>query len=355
MKRVNLLVVVSNHQFDWIEFFKGKTLKDIPIVVKQATWNDLVNVSYQEKKTTQSSVDVSIKPIKSSSFQQDAINSYKVDFILFRSVARGHYSQDARNFLFTFMHGAIPSVNSIESMWLNIEKPISYGLLNRIKQKVGFENFPLIPQTYWPIYTTMTFAPNPPYVLKYGGANAGYGKLLVESPKSELRDYAGLLAMTPLYCCCETFIKYDHEIRIQKIGKNYRALKRVSSYWKGNVGNASIVEECDMQEKWKNWIDWSSDEFGGLDICAMDVLVTKDGDEYILEINDTAIGLSNKLHDIDSGYIRDLVLERMEETLLVKDLSQKDQLKFEIEKLKAQQKETEKKIKQLESTLKKTK
>ena len=349
------MVVVSNYQFDWVEFFEGKKIKDIPIHVKQATWPDLVNVSYQEKKISQSSVNVSIKGINSGKFKQEPENCFKVDFVLFRSVARGHYTQDARNFLYTFMHGGIPTVNSIESIWMNIEKPISYGIMNRIKQKVGFENFPLIEQTYWPIYTQMTFAPSPPYVLKYGGANAGYGKLLVDSNKSNLRDYAGLMAMTPLYCCCEPFIKYDHEIRIQKIGNNFRALKRVSSYWKGNVGNTAIVEEVDMKEKWKNWIIWTSDEFNGLDICAMDVLVTKDGDEFILEINDTAIGLSNKLHDIDSGYIRDLVLERMEEKLLTKDLSPKDQLKLEIEKLKSQKKEMEEKIKKLESTLKKTK
>ena len=73
-----------------------------------------------------------------------------------------------------------------------------------------------------------------------------------------------------------------------------------------------------MQSHWKKWIVWASEEFGGLDICAMDVLVTEDKKEYILEINDTAIGLSNKLHDTDSGYIKELVLIRMNEKLFKK-------------------------------------
>jgi DNA mismatch repair ATPase MutS len=47
-------------------------------------------------------------------------------------------------------------------------------------------------------------------------------------------------------------------------------------------------------------------------------LVDKDGNEYILEINDTAIGLMNSVHDEDSGYIKDLVLERMETELFGK-------------------------------------
>lgn len=185
------------------------------------------------------------------------------------------------------MHASIPSVNSIESIWLNSERPISYGLLNRIKQRVGFDKFPLIAQTYWPSFSVMKFAPSSPYVLKFGHAHAGYGKILIETEKNVLGDYAGLLALTPMYCTGETFIKYDHEIRIQKIGDNFRALKRISSNWKGNVGNTAIVEETKMKDHWLEWITWTSDEFGGLDIAAMDVLVTKDGKEYILEINDT--------------------------------------------------------------------
>jgi glutathione synthase/RimK-type ligase-like ATP-grasp enzyme len=134
---------------------------------------------------------------------------------------------------------------------------------------------------------------------------------LIESDKNVLGDYAGLLALTPMYCTGEKFIKYDHEIRIQKIGDHVRALKRRSSNWKGNVGNTAIVEVTDMKSYWKDWIMWTSEEFGGLDICAMDVLVTKDGVEHILEINDTAIGLMNKLLEEDSERMRDVVLAKM--------------------------------------------
>lgn len=39
------------------------------------------------------------------------------------------------------------------------------------------------------------------------------------------------------------------------------------------------------------WVDEVSDLFGGLDICALEVVVGKDGKEYIIEVNDSALTL----------------------------------------------------------------
>lgn len=352
---INLLVVVSIHDINWTELFKGKQVNDCDIVVKQANYNELVNVSYQEKKD--SHVYVSIKGIKENLIQQDPVDAFDVHFVLFRSVCHGRHNQDSRNVMLTFLHGAIPSVNSIESIWLNSERLIGYGLLNRIKKRFGFEKFPLIPQTSWPSFTTMKFAPSSPYVLKFGHAHAGYGKILVESESSGvLGDYAGLLALTPMYCTGEIYIKYDHEIRIQKIGDHIRALKRRSQNWKGNVGNTAVVEETELKSHWKEWIIWISEEFGGLDICAMDVLVTQDGAEYILEINDTAVGLMNKLLKEDSTRMCDVTLVRMKEKLFTKEETKStlyDEFKYkklldEVEKMKKTEKELKEKIAQLE-------
>jgi glutathione synthase/RimK-type ligase-like ATP-grasp enzyme len=51
--------------------------------------------------------------------------------------------------------------------------------------------------------------------------------------------------------------------------------------------------------------------YGGLDMCAMDVLRTADGEDIILELNDTACGLPFEFEPQDSVIIRDMVLERM--------------------------------------------
>lgn len=101
---------------------------------------------------------------------------------------------------------------------------------------------------------------------------------------------------------------------VQKIGSHYRAFKRISTNWKGNVGNQSIVEEMEITDQMIRWADECSKVFGGLDILGLDFVHSKkDGKFYILELNDTAIGLVHAVADEDMKYMRDLVLSRMEE------------------------------------------
>jgi len=47
-----------------------------------------------------------------------------------------------------------------------------------------------------------------------------------------------------------------------------------------------------------------------MEICGMDLLVTDDK-EYILELNSSSIGFPQRHAEEDTGYIRDLVFEKM--------------------------------------------
>ena len=44
-------------------------------------------------------------------------------------------------------------------------------------------------------------------------------------------------------------------MRIQKIGNHYRGFQRVSPNWKGNVGNQSIIDDLEVTDQYKLWID----------------------------------------------------------------------------------------------------
>jgi hypothetical protein len=59
------------------------------------------------------------------------------------------------------------------------------------------------------------------------------------------------------------------------------------------------------------WIDLASKALG-MDVCALDGVHSRaDGKEYILELNDSAIGLNARYEDEDLIHLRELVLYRM--------------------------------------------
>jgi glutathione synthase/RimK-type ligase-like ATP-grasp enzyme len=76
-----------------------------------------------------------------------------------------------------------------------------------------------------------------------------------------------------------------------------------------NVGEAK-VEDVPMTDKFKFYITEASKLFGGLDLCALDILQYK-GKDYILELNDSAIGLNPNYEKEDTERIRDYTLKKM--------------------------------------------
>ena len=120
-----------------------------------------------------------------------------------------------------------------------------------------------------------------------------------------------IVALHSDYCTAEPFVEYDYELRLQKIGPRSRALKRFSSGWKGNT-SVLKTEEVPMEGEWQAWLDAAAAVFGGLDICSLDVVHrAADGALFILELNDTAIGLCNACEEEDHRVMRDLALVRM--------------------------------------------
>ena len=57
--------------------------------------------------------------------------------------------------------------------------------------------------------------------------------------------------------------------------------------------------------------------FGGLDICSLEAVVAKDDSEHIIEVNDCAMKLMGDTADEDRELIAQLVLQRMEVSLIV--------------------------------------
>ena len=61
-----------------------------------------------------------------------------------------------------------------------------------------------------------------------------------------------------------------------------------------------------------DWIDAVSELFGGLDMCALEIIVSRDGREAIIEVNDCALSLMGDSQEEDRRLIADLVCQKMQ-------------------------------------------
>jgi synapsin len=192
-----------------------------------------------------------------------------------------------------------------------------YGKLLRTQKRLGgFKEFPLVPQSCYSDWRSATFHPDFPAVAKIGTASGGLGKMKIDD-SAHWDDFCSVAAMQTQFFFSEPFIKWDFDIRIQKIGNHYRAFRRTSQHWKSNVD--MFMKDEDMEvipERYIRWIEEASADCG-MDICAIDLIrVEAEDKEYILELNSSAIGLNGRHHDEDNGTFGDVILKSTRELTL---------------------------------------
>jgi len=211
------------------------------------------------------------------------------------------------------MVGGIPSINSLESCYLDLERPNMVGELLSIVRRVGWERFPYIPISYFsnPKLLSGGFFDHYPCVIKVSHAHAGMGKAKV-GDEMLLKDISKILSFDNDYCTAEPYIDTEYGIRVQKIGNSYRVYKKIhtGSGWKSQFGGAGLFE-IPLTDTYKFWADECAKCYGGMELLAVDAVHGKDGKDYILELNATSIGIVGEHWLEESRHIVDMVINKI--------------------------------------------
>ena len=318
-----LLVIASTNEENWVDLC-SEYYSQFRVI--QTTWDKISLSCYSDSKYPMVTIYQSINP--SNPEHDEIIRDIKPDLILIRNLARYISGKleivpDFRNILYGFYHSNIPMINELSGIMAELEKPIMYGRLRKIRDTYGEENFPLIQQYYYPNYSEVCITPNAPYVIKVSYPHAGYGKIRVKD-NHDLDDIRSILALHKDYVAIEPLIDVDYELRIVFIAPNYyRVHKRSSLNWKVNYGMSNIREDCEMKPEWKKWVDLIYKTYPDMLTFDIDALVDKKGKEYILEVNGSCQGFAPEHGKQDLEHLRDLVVRKME-VILNKDFLKED-------------------------------
>ena len=304
-----VLVIGGDPSVEWTRYFAGRTTASGTCVrVTQCAWDAITLTCHAAESAGGRAAALVTLPSRCG-----RSDTFQPDVVLVRSALRAAAPTDHRNVLLGLAFAGVPCVNSAASLWLCQEKPLVYAALCGVRDRLGNgpDAFPLIAQTYYPGWRAMTLPPALPAVAKVGTVHAGLGKMRLDTAQQYF-DLRSVVALTGHYVTTEPCIDWDYDFRLQKIGPHVRGFRRTSDNWKGQ-GWASRDVDAPVTPRQRAWLDAVAAALG-MDILTIDGVHDRaTGRDYIVEVNDSAIGLNERHRDEDYGHIVDLVISKLSE------------------------------------------
>ncbi|KHJ41109.1 Synapsin, ATP binding domain protein [Trichuris suis] len=303
------ILIIDNQCVDWSKYFRGrKVLGDWNIRIEQTEFSKISVVAQGEPN---------------GCLVTASGRTFRPDFVLIRQPVKER-STDWRPVVMGFLFAAVPSLNTLHSIYNFADKPWVFAHLLMLQRKMGNDKFPLIEQIYCYQHSDLCNSIlRLPSVIKIGQTYGGVGKMKI-SLAEELDDLSSFMAVCQDYYTTEPFVDPKYDLLIQKIGPNCKAFMRkgIGQSWKTNRG-ASVLEQVALTDRHKEWIAEASKLFGGLDMCSLAALVGKDGREYIYEMNDCTFTLIGDTQEDDRRQIADLVIQKINHIFGIRQAQQR--------------------------------
>ncbi|ELP94545.1 synapsin, putative [Entamoeba invadens IP1] len=249
------------------------------------------------------------------------------DMLLVRNVPINIHNTNYLNHLLTFAIANTPAVNAVQVMVNDLNRPLLHSELLKIEkrlielhhgdaewEKTRIKVVDLEYNSNQGDAPSFGGAPVPekwPQVVKVATIHGGYGKTVVHD-KKELKDVASVIAVGNSYYTVEPFLNENYQVRVQYINGHIRAFRtRSEDSWKYNWGT-SEYKDVEVLPRYKEWAEEAHKIWGGLDMFAIDIIMEKDGSETIIEINVSAIGITDCNAKEDVQFVKELIMEKMD-------------------------------------------
>lgn len=316
MKDARVLLVIDSHHVDWSKYFRNHT--EIAIRVEQADINEL-DVMCTEKTC---SVELSQPGKDIRTFSPSAV---------FLGAGATRCAQ-LKTIIRSFIAAHIPFLNSHTSAVAFLDKNNLKKQLKKIILPDG-ASIPLLPIVHYPHFHKFhqPQASTYPMIVSVNEGFQGIGKIKVNSIE-ELSDVEGMLQIMTkgdTEVEVQPFVQAKYDLHIQKIGQEYKTFIRrgICRHWKSNVGS-SVLEQITTCERHKKYLKAITDHVGVMQICSIDILVSKEGREFVHDVNDVIAYFGESAEDdrrAASKMLRSLLANTHNAPLLYDNGSQKQQ------------------------------